>query len=397
MSRLVRLIVAGFATMLALLSLPQPAVADSDPAAASAAAGWVAANVDESVGVSTATDALFALAAAQDDARAETAGMLLEVVRAGGADYVDGSPDAAAKLAILAITYGEDPRTFIDGVDLVADVQAGVRPDGAFGAWPGPFASGLGMVALHRAGESVPPAMTTYLLSYRAADGGFSWGPGSSTGDADNTGLALMALLAAGSTAEADAAATWAAGHQNPDGSWSGYNPVNSTAVMGSALESAGIDQPAALAYLVGEQATSGAFLNGGTEDMMATTQAALGLGGVSYLDVRWTLPDPVETPADSEDTPADSEDTPADPADSEDTPAEDQTDESPASGEVAPQPATGGTAASTPDSGTAEATAQPSAGELAMTGGDVSALALAGGALVAAGSGLALARRYRR
>ena len=68
--------------------------------------------------------------------------------------------------------------------------------------------------------------------------------------------------------------------NQAADGSWAGYNAVNSTAVMGGALASGGQDQAGAIAFLTGAQADSGAFTSNGADDMLATTQATLLLAG---------------------------------------------------------------------------------------------------------------------
>lgn len=299
MSRLLRLLVTGTVTLTALLSIAAPARAASDLDAAGAAARWIAGQIDTVDHPSSAADVLLALAAARDASTADAARAALGVIRDAGAEYATAAPEAAAKLVIALDAVGEDPRTFIPGTDLVALMEAGVADDGAFGSHPGPFASGLGMVALARSGEPVPTAMQDHLLGYANTDGGFGWGDTAS--DADATALAVIGLLAASNTVALEAVAAaneWARANQNADGSFNGYNLVNATAILAASLESAGHSQDAALAYLIGQQQGSGAFLDGDEENLMATTQAALMLGGVSYLDATWTIPDGTTPPS---------------------------------------------------------------------------------------------------
>ncbi|MFV0406857.1 MAG: hypothetical protein ACK5LN_08575 [Propioniciclava sp.] len=296
MSRLLRLLVTGIVTSLALVSITLPARAAADPEAATSAAAWIASQADTISDVGGAADALFALAAAQDDSTTGVAGQLLAQVTSGGAAYVADSPEGAAKLTILAAAYGENPRSFIPDTDLVAMVTAGIADDGSFGAYPGPFATGLAAVALNRAGETIPENLLRHLATYTDGGGGYSFEAGGAA-DADSTGMALLALIAAGDTEAAAKAQAWAAANQNTEGSWDGYNPVNSTAILGSALQSATSDQPKAVEYLVSQQQESGSFLQDDAANLMATTQAVLLLGGVSYLEVSWQLSEPTSTP----------------------------------------------------------------------------------------------------
>lgn len=375
MSRLLRLLVTGTVTLMALLSIAAPARAASDLNAAGAAARWIAGQIDTVDHPSSAADVLLALAAARDASTADAARAALEVIRDAGAEYATNAPEAAAKLVIALDAVGEDPRTFIPGTDLVALVEAGIADDGTFGSHPGPFASGLGMVALARSGEPVPTAMQEHLLRYANVDGGFGWGDTAS--DADATALAVIGLLAASNTEALDAVAAaneWARAHQNPDGSFNGYNLVNATAILAASLESAGYSQDAALAYLTGQQQGSGAFLDGDEENMMATTQAALMLGGVSYLDATWTIPDgaaPTPTPTSV-----------------------------PPSATPAPTPTTAAEVPTVTASASPTPTPRrtPTADRLPQTGGESSLALVAGAAaLVTAGAGLLVARRRPR
>jgi hypothetical protein len=235
-----------------------------------------------------AADSLIALAASGDASLAPQATQLIGVMRSGAAAYVAKGPEAAAKLAIAASAVGLDPRSFT-GINLVDSVKSGVKPDGSFGAYPGPYASGLGMVALARAGEPVPSTMLTYLVRLANTDGGFGYAAGQPS-DADNTGSALLGLATQTDSISArDAstrAITWATAQQQADGSWRGYNPVNSTAVLGSALQAVGHPQAKAVQFLVGQQLSDGSLPDQGKPNLLATQQAALLLGDTSLLKV---------------------------------------------------------------------------------------------------------------
>ena len=225
---------------------------------------------------------------------------MLGYLKTNAASYAADGPEAAAKLAIVAAATGSDATAF-GGVDLIAKVNAGIAPDGAFGSWVGPFAQGLGMVALARNGEPIPASMVTWLTDslYRNSDGGYGFSTGADS-DGDSTGMALLALLAVPSpTCEVStaivAAEAWSASNQASAGYWAGYSPVNTTGILGSALQAAGLDQPEAVTWLAGQQVSDGglpAELNGTTSDLMATVQGIFLLAGTSYLDV------PTKSPA---------------------------------------------------------------------------------------------------
>jgi len=277
--------VAWLATVLALtLGLAVPAHA-ADPTAAAKATAWLGQQTIDDPG--QIADSLIALAAANDPAQAATVDRLVTALKEKGAAYAAGSPEAAAKAAVALEAAGEDPRTAL-GTDLIATVKNGIAADGSFGSYPGPFASGLAAVALTRADEDVPAALGTYLLTFHNSDGGFTYQAGQPS-DADSTALALQALTALGDDASVTKTVAWADQNIQADGSYTGFNPVNSTAVMAAALATAGKNVDASVVYLVSQQQTDGSFLNAGAPDVLATAQAALGLSGVSYLDATWS------------------------------------------------------------------------------------------------------------
>nr|NLI48993.1 hypothetical protein [Propionibacterium sp.] len=289
MGRTTRLALVLVATLLALVSwVPRShAVGNSD--AAGRAGAYVAAQAATTTDVGVAADSLLALAAVDDAALAPQAAQLLEVVRGGAATYAAASPVGAAKLVLVAVALGQDPADFA-GVDLVAAVKAGLRDDGSFGEVPGPYASALGMIALTRAQEQVPPAMARFLVRQANPDGGFGSGAGKPS-DAESTGLAMLGMLTQTDSISARDAVTraiaWAVAQQLPDGSWRGEaNDITATAQLGSALQAAGQPQPRAVQYLVGQQLADGAFPEQGQPSLLATQQATLLLADTSYLSV---------------------------------------------------------------------------------------------------------------
>lgn len=253
----------------------------------------------------TAADSLIALASVDDPKYGSDIQGIVTFLKDNATDYV--KPDAsgasgAAKLALVAAVVEADAADF-GGVDLLATIKAGIGSDGSFGAWPGPFASGLAMVALSRNGEQVPDAMVDFLLTYAepradGAGGGFACGiyPFDAKGDCpaadpDSTGMAVLGLQAAGSakaTAAAAAALEWLVSTQQADGSWKNYSPVNSTGLVGPLFPASSEQATKASAYVAAQQLASGA-LSTGTEanaDLLATQQGILALTGTTYATV---------------------------------------------------------------------------------------------------------------
>ena len=413
MSRLYRLLVTGLVAALALVPTAIPAHA-ADTAAAQRAAAWLTQDAQMETALeygSTAADFLLSFAAAQDPSTTDEVAELLEALLTTGPDYVAGAPDAAAKLAVALDAVGEDPRTFLPGIDLVQMVEDGIQADGSFGSWPGPFASGFAMVALARAGVDVPASMVAYLLQYQHADGGFAatldeedWLGQPVVPDADSTGMALMALLETSVDDAALAAALdWAADNQAADGSWAGFNPVNSTAILGAALATFGENTDDAVTFLVSQQQASGAFLNidynsgDFVEDILATTQAILLLGGVSYLDVAWDIPAATPSPsAPASPSAPVSPSVPVSPSAPVTSPSDPDTSApaEPSAPATSAAPSASASVMATP-SATASASSPAGPGTLPQTGADTPVGVLVAGLLaVAAGTGLLLVGR---
>lgn len=300
MTPIQRLLAAGTATAaLLLLAAPAAPAAAADPGAGAAqkAAAYLAANLvdgdhltsqfgDESI----TADAVLALVAAGRPEDAGTIDAAAQYLEAHAAGYAT-TPEAAAKLALVALATERDTSSFGD-VDLLAAVKEGVQPDGAFGSWPGPYASGLGLVALATAGEETPAAMVDWLVQRAEPGGGWGYEPGQPA-DADSTGMAILGLAAVDApsnevTGAIASAVEWAGAARRADGSWPGMAPVNSTAVLGSALVATGAEQPESVAWLEALQADDGGLpaAADGPADLLATAQGALLLAGASYLDL---------------------------------------------------------------------------------------------------------------
>ena len=235
-------------------------------------------------------DLALALASAnsQDAVLAKVVGYL----RAHVGDYVDptgvaGGPysGAAGKLAVLAESTGQNPASF-GGVDLLTLLTGNVcttgNPDpnafdpctaaGDFrGAYSG-VSQALGVLALGRAGVTVPGPALTRLQQLQCADGGFSSvliAPGGAcSSDVDTTGYAVQALSLQPASQTAVARGwEYLRGAQSADGGWSGAAGVNSN--------STGLGTQAVLALL-----EKGGYVGTGAAPTVAKAAVAAVVGG---------------------------------------------------------------------------------------------------------------------
>ena len=235
-------------------------------------------------------DLALALASAnsQDAVLAKVVGYL----RAHVGDYVDptgvaGGPysGAAGKLAVLAESTAQNPASF-GGVDLLTLLTGNVcttgNPDpnafdpctaaGDFrGAYSG-VSQALGVLALGRAGVTVPGPALTRLQQLQCADGGFSSvliAPGAAcSSDVDTTGYAVQALsLQPASQTAVVRGWEYLRGAQSADGGWSGAAGVNSN--------STGLGTQAVLALL-----EKGGYVGTGAAPTVAKAAVAAVVGG---------------------------------------------------------------------------------------------------------------------
>lgn len=219
---------------------------------------------------------------------------LLGFLRRQAPAYAQGAAATGKAIAGLAAAGG-DPAA-AGGVDLLARLQSGYDPaSGRFGSgtWDQAWAI-LGLVA---AAEPVPSAAVAALAALAHPGGG--WGPAAGAeADADSTGLALQAALAAGVPADdarLRAALGWLERAQGADGGWGhgdGSN-LNSTAYALGALLAAGQDpraapwagdHPGPLDFLLAAQGADGRLRFGVQDaaipDLVASLQALPPLAG---------------------------------------------------------------------------------------------------------------------
>ncbi|MDR1237917.1 MAG: hypothetical protein LBK28_06730 [Propionibacteriaceae bacterium] len=319
-TRGLRLVVAGLVAVFATLNCQPIAHADDLDAANEAAGYLISKMVDGKYlmsdfgSASTTAEGILALAATQNPEYTPQLQAMTGYLTQQVEDYISGRAEAAAKLVLVAIAADVELTSF-GGVDLLERVKAGIAEDGAFGEYPMAYASGLGIVALIRAGQEVDPKLVDWMIGQAEPDGSFSYQKGG-PGDPDNTAMAILALsalpdLSPEAAAALEAAKKWAVDNQQPDGSWTGMAAVNSTALLGSALLAAGVDQSKAITYLASSQAASGGLpANLGEElpDTLATTQAILLLSGQSYLTLQ---PLPAYQPGSATPVPTASSDSP--------------------------------------------------------------------------------------
>lgn len=271
--------------------------------------------------VGEAADSLLALVATADPRYATEIEQLLAFLKKQAKNYVKpkaAGTSGAAKLALVAAAAKADAKNF-GGVDLITTIKDGIGAKGAFGPWPGPFASGSAMVALARNGEQVPATMVSYLLTYAeprvdGKGGGFACTTypfeartGCPAADPDSTAMAILGLQAAGTTearAAAASALAWLADTQQADGSWQNYAPVNSTSMAGPLFPAEAEQSTRAVRYLLTQQLPSGALTTGapttdggGEPNLLATQQGVLGLTRTTYANVGDAAPVPLPAP----------------------------------------------------------------------------------------------------
>ena len=314
------------------LATPAVAVAQTGPPAtedpAEAAAGWLASQLVDGERFETefngarfpdqglTADAVLAFDAA--DVAQEFAGRATTWL--GRADILagylgDGTAESYAgphaKLALVAIAQGQDPSAF-GGVDLISRLQELQAESGRFsdrsqfGDFSNAITQSLAIISLVRAGEEVAAA-ADYLATSQCQDGGFplQFEQPTCTSEADATGFATQAMLAAGRTLDANEALDYLEAAQRDGGGFGGSGPTaginaNSTALAAQALRVGGRDAAAdaAVGYLAGlqvgcagpvEQRGAIAYDENGFDPAnvnRATAQAVTGLVGVGLVDL---------------------------------------------------------------------------------------------------------------
>lgn len=267
----------------------------NDPAAAEAAGDYIVSqlsdgHVADDPGGATADVVLALIAVGGHDAAVQESTDWLAAQ--AGTYAVDNGP-AAGKLAVVAAAAGLDPRDF-GGVDLVEEIESQIRPDGQCGEFGSAFGQSLCLLGLERAGHTVPQGAVDFLLAFQDDSGAYGFETdGAFTADNDTSGLTLAALAAVVDHPRAEASAValrdYLRTQQQPEGYWTNFSPVNTTGVVGTAMQLVGDDVSEATTWMVGQQLGDGGLpnvLDGQTADLMATTQGAMLLAGESYLSV---------------------------------------------------------------------------------------------------------------
>lgn len=127
-------IVAMFAAAaLSLTLVPMSAHAESEEVTRTA--DWIADQSTDNVG--QMADQVLALASTDGDEYSGRIGVLVNTLIEQAEEYSQESPEAAAKLSIVASATGQDPADF-GGVDLTTLVAQSVRVDGSYGQYPAP-------------------------------------------------------------------------------------------------------------------------------------------------------------------------------------------------------------------------------------------------------------------
>jgi len=170
-----------------------------------------------------------------------------------------------AKVVLAVVAAGGDPRRF-GGTNLVRAIRTMEQPDGRLGATTAVFDQALGILALVAAGRTPSDASLAWLADAQCGDGGWQYdepaGPGDDehcssgasddyfTSDTNTTGMAVMALEAAGGPAPAADPVAFFDALQDPDhGGWGytwGYQTTdaNSTALVIQAYAALGVELP---------------------------------------------------------------------------------------------------------------------------------------------------------
>lgn len=267
----------------------------NDRAAADAASDYIVSqlsdgHVADDTGGATADVVLSLIAIGGQDAAVQESTDWL--VAQAGSYAVDNGP-AAGKLAVVAAATGHDPRDF-GGVDLVEEIESQILPDGQCGDFGSAFGQSWCVLGLERADQAVPQVAVDFLIAFQDDSGAYGFETdGTFTADNDTSGLTLAALAGVldqpGAEASAVALRDYLRTQQQPGGYWTNFSPVNTTGVVGTAMQLVGDDVSEATAWMVGQQLADGGLpnvLDGQTADLMATTQGAMLLAGESYLSV---------------------------------------------------------------------------------------------------------------
>ncbi len=311
---------AIFVALFLTLTLIAPQTARADATSEKSitdASAWIANRWETKRGqffaAGTTADGIIALSAANREPN--TVRSMLVDLKERGPNYTDfdgGYPAGLAKMIMTADIAGQNPRTLFGCErDLVAELLALVveRPKESREYW-GPY---LIAIALTRAGEQVPAWVIEDMEKNQdKVSGGFGYfeNDGTFVGDPDYTSVGISAMDRVAHNpknaadkqrvdANVEKAKQWSAdaANQKSDAAsnsyyWETYSSTNSTGMLASSLGEVGVEIESPVRYLTSQQKTDGGWAaahNGKKSDVMATTQAILGVVGEGYGTARST------------------------------------------------------------------------------------------------------------
>jgi len=278
----------SLSTLLAALAISLPPIAASaavDPESAPAqAAQWIAREYqapDSEIalyGTGVLIDGLVSLAATGTEPR--VALDMLDDLREVAGDYV-GTGDsfnvgAAGKTIHVLEVYGEDVADFV-GNDVETELRSSMQTSGTDMGRFGEamvFEQATAILGLAMTSDGIPDEAVSYLASLQCSSGEFTFdGACPGPGDADTTGITVLALLAGGDATTAGTSVSWLQSLQLGDGSVTGWGTPNSNSTAA-----------AAQAFLAAGETSSAEAAASFLESMQFPASAGDDAGGLRWL-----------------------------------------------------------------------------------------------------------------
>ncbi len=290
-----RSLAVGTAAVIALVGLPSAVPATAAPELSpTKAANYLVKNIPSAkADAGLAATAALGLATMGDCTYAPTVRTLVSGLESQARKFTSGQPARAAKLAITVSALGLNPKSF-GGVNLASAITKKLPSDGQVGAYESAFSQSLAIIALKRAGATIPVTLLTKLLSMQDASGAFGYDNGGFVPDWDTTAVSILALHELGSLdPQVDKAIDAAQAAQLDAGYWETFSPADTTSLMGSTLKAAGEDTADAATWLATQQLANGGFpaqLDGTEGDVMATAEAMFLATGKTMADASLKL-----------------------------------------------------------------------------------------------------------
>ncbi len=209
-------------------------------------------------------------------------------------EYLKSGPDAIGKSILSLVSAGYDPAYF-NGIDLVTMLLDTFDSDSAaFGDRNNSWHQSLALLGLSAAGAAIPEGAELSLTLLQQENGGWEYLPGFGT-SADNTSLAIQALLAAGWSVENEIiinGLNYIQAQQTIDGGW---GDSSTTAFAMTALNSLDIpfsnwtteNQRSPLENIFTYQTSSGGFYFSDEfpePNLMSTTSAVFAVLSGSFI-----------------------------------------------------------------------------------------------------------------